>query len=206
MIVVGIDVGGIKKGFHAVALKDGKFCEPKSSRNPLELLQFCCERGATVVSIDSPCRWRAGELARAAERAMAAQRISCYSTPSKSKSEHRFYGWIHNGRRLYDEFENGGFRLYDGQTPLTAPTLCETFPHAIERSYKADATAKNKKTFRRQLLSERGIDVSSLENIDLVDAALCALAAHHLATGRFRSYGNPLEGLIVVPDFPLQES
>jgi hypothetical protein len=38
-----------------------------------------------------------------------------------------------------------------------------------------------------------------LSNIDLVDAALCALAAQALLAGRFQTYGDAREGFIVVP-------
>ena len=50
------------------------------------------------------------------------------------------------------------------------------------------------------LLSKAGIDLSELTNMDLLDAALCALAAYHLAIGRdCVSYGEQESGLIIVP-------
>jgi predicted RNase H-like nuclease len=54
------------------------------------------------------------------------------------------------------------------------------------------------------LLEEAGIDLSSLTNIDLIDAALCALTAYHAAMGgECVSYGEPNTGLIIVPALPL---
>ena len=39
--VVGIDVGGERKGFHAVALRAGQFVDTKSSTDPKELVKWC---------------------------------------------------------------------------------------------------------------------------------------------------------------------
>jgi predicted RNase H-like nuclease len=52
---------------------------------------------------------------------------------------------------------------------------------------------------RRELLGEAGIVTKPLSNIDVVDAALCALAAQALLAGRFQTYGDAEEGFIVVP-------
>ena len=55
----------------------------------------------------------------------------------------------------------------------------------------------------RHDLSERELEIiepAPLTSIDLIDAALCALAAHDAAIGApCHSYGEPLSGLIVVP-------
>jgi predicted RNase H-like nuclease len=49
-------------------------------------------------------------------------------------------------------------------------------------------------------LAQAGIDLTELTNIDLVDAALCALTAYRAATGReCMSFGEPNTGLIIVP-------
>ena len=36
-------------------------------------------------------------------------------------------------------------------------------------------------------------------NIDLVDAALCAVAANAVLAGRFKSYGDLAEGFVLAP-------
>lgn len=47
---------------------------------------------------------------------------------------------------------------------------------------------------------QAGIGPAPLTSIDLIDAALCALTAHHLASGRAcRAFGEAASGLIVVP-------
>ena len=60
-------------------------------------------------------------------------------------------------------------------------------------------SAKHKRIVRRNLLNRARVDISKLTNIDMLDAALCALAAHHLALGTFKKYGEAESGLIVVP-------
>jgi len=39
--------------------------------------------------------------------------------------------------------------------------------------------------------------------MDALDAALCALTAHHFAHGNFKCYGGATSGFIVVPGSPL---
>lgn len=40
-IVVGVDVGGRKKGFHAVALEDGHYREKLSTLIATEIAEWC---------------------------------------------------------------------------------------------------------------------------------------------------------------------
>ena len=60
-------------------------------------------------------------------------------------------------------------------------------------------SAKSKAKVRREALKNRGQDVSSLPNIDFVDAALCAVAADEFRKGNYQRYGDLSEGFIVVP-------
>ncbi|MFM8258484.1 MAG: DUF429 domain-containing protein, partial [Vulcanococcus sp.] len=86
--------------------------------------------------------------------------------------------------------------------PGTEQHCCfETFPHAITWHLRAgDAQARQKHPQRLALLQQAGIDTTALTSIDRIDAALCALAAHHLASGRpCQVYGEAESGLIVVP-------
>jgi hypothetical protein len=46
---------------------------------------------------------------------------------------------------------------------------------------------------RRALLNQAGIDTVHLTNFDMVDAAICALTAHNLASNKpCKSYGEPV--------------
>jgi len=53
-IVVGVDVGGPKKGFHAVALRDEQYCEKFSTPIAKEVAAWCRKLKASVVGIDAP--------------------------------------------------------------------------------------------------------------------------------------------------------
>jgi predicted RNase H-like nuclease len=65
---------------------------------------------------------------------------------------------------------------------------------------KKVVTAKNKLAIRRKALRDRGYDISRLQNIDFVDAALCALTAEAFLKDRWQCFGDKQEGFIVVPN------
>lgn len=199
-IVVGVDVGGLRKGFHAVALREGQFFEKFATFNAGEVLRWCMELNTSVVGIDAPCGWSLTGRARPCERALAAEGLHAFATPSQSVGErHPFYRWMCNGAELY-RLLTPLYRLFDGKYSTSGPMSFETFPHAVAYALAGKILpAKQKRTDRPRLLREAGLSIDSLTNIDLVDAALCALTAHHLLTGKFRTYGDPTEGFIVVP-------
>ena len=81
-LIVGVDVGGFKKGFHAVALQDGQYREKFSTHLPVEIASWCRRLKASVVGIDAPCRWSLTGRARPCERALAAEGLHTFATPS----------------------------------------------------------------------------------------------------------------------------
>ena len=86
--------------------------------------------------------------------------------------------------------------------PVLGQRRCfETFPHAITWQLRGGhADARQKRTQRRALLKQAGINLTELTNIDLIDAALCSLTAFHAATGvQCVSFGELDTGLIIVP-------
>lgn len=82
-IVVGVDVGGPRKGFHAVALQDGQYPEKLSTLIGEEVAAWYRRLKASVVGIDAPCRWSLTSRARPCERALAAEGLHTFSTPSQ---------------------------------------------------------------------------------------------------------------------------
>ena len=54
-VVVGIDVGGETKGFHAVALRNRVF-EKTTSTDPEKVVDWCLEWKANIVAVDAPLR------------------------------------------------------------------------------------------------------------------------------------------------------
>ena len=201
-IVVGIDVGGPKKGYHAVALLDGRYHAQFSSCAASDIVDWCRESDAYAVGVDAPCRWSDTGRARPAERELMAEHVWCFSTPTlKAAAAHpkNHFGWMLNGAELFRTLEKD-YPLFDGTISPDAHVCFETFPQAIACALAgAPVSAKRKATLRRELLRNAGIDTTRLANIDIVDAALCALTAHQLMAGSIKTYGDAESGLIVVP-------
>jgi len=214
LAVVGIDVGGRRKGFHAVALREGRFAALLASREAGEVSHWCREQiGAGVIAIDAPCRWSTPEQPgpRPCERELLAAGIRCFPSPTRQAAlihPTDYYGWMLQGEALYRALE-ASHRLLPARPqpgePLEEPLCFETFPHAISWHLRGgNASAAQKRAQRSALLEQAGIDPAALASIDLIDAALCALAAWHVAAGEpCRSYGEPESGLIVVPRGPM---
>jgi predicted nuclease with RNAse H fold len=178
--VAGIDVGGRTKGFHAVTLLDGVF-EGRNSTNPAQIVEWCLQRQVTIVAVDAPCGWSDLSRSRCAERCLKLEdkKIHCFATPTRAvalRHKKGFYEWVFNGERLYDLLAPH-YPLFDG-TFRKGPTSFETFPHAIVCSLAGKIVrAKSKVAIRRHILRTRSYDVTPLVNLDLIDAALCALTA-----------------------------
>ncbi len=211
---VGIDVGGSKKGFHAVALTNGEYSDQLDSNDINALVRWCREMKAQVIAVDAPCRWSPDGGARPAEIALGQNRIFCFSTPTRETADKRrhlhlrgkatdHYGWILNGALLFDALESF-YPICRALPPAGRQCCFETFPHAITWHMRGGhADAKKKRGQRRALLEEAGIDITELTNIDLVDAALCALTAYHVAIGNdCDHFGEPDTGLVIVPKCP----
>jgi predicted nuclease with RNAse H fold len=199
-ILAGIDVGGEKKGFHAVALRKRRVIATLASSSAEDVAAWCIEQGVAAVGIDAPCCWSVCGRSRPCERELASGGISAFSTPTQVIGEaHPFYRWMVNGLALYKRFAPR-YRLYDGRSSLVDPFCFETFPHAIACALAGKRlSADRKRIDRRRILEQAGLPVQTLTSIDQLDAALCALSAQRVLAGRFHSYGNAAEGFILVP-------
>ncbi len=134
---------------------------------------------------------------RPAERELARLGIRCFATPVRETGEsHPFYAWMRNGQALYERL-SGDFPLLDS----TALRVCfETFPHAVACALAGRLlSARSKRSDRRRLLEAAGVGTHALGSLDLVDAALCALAAHRYLLGDYRRVGDPAGGFIFLP-------
>ncbi len=199
-IVAGIDVGGPRKGFHAVALRGGDYLAKFASIEAANVASWCVEQGARFIGVDAPCRWSANGRSRPAEVQLRAALIQSFSTPLRETAltnASDFYGWMLNGEKMFALLERS-HRLYRGKVE---PPMCfETFPQAVACALAGcNVSAKQKRTIRRSLLERMGLPVQEFTNIDWVDAALCAVAARALAGGSIRAYGDAASGFIVVP-------
>ncbi len=205
MIAIGIDVGGVKKGFHAVSLQNGVASVWDGANGTAERLALWCRsQDADVIAIDSPCAWARNGSSRRCERMLVVndERLSCFATPERQRAEGReFYDWVRNGEALYRALISQGYRLYsDEETVCARNVVFETFPHAVVCALEGRVIpARHKSETRRSLLTRLGIDHSVLNTIDHVDAALCAVAARSFALGNYQAFGDEIEGFIVIP-------
>ena len=200
---IGIDVGGSRKGFHAVALRGGAYAGQLASRDVEQLSHWCrAEMEATVIAIDAPCRWSVDGRPRPCERDLLGQGIRCFTSPTRAQAvahPTNYFGWMLRGEALFQALEPSHPLLHS--LPITGAACFETFPHAITWHLRGgNATAARKHPQRRALVERFGLDSTPFTRIDLIDAALCALAAHQAASGgACTTYGEPETGLVVVP-------
>lgn len=198
-VVAGVDVGGVRKGFHFVVLRGKKILEAGACHDPRILTARLGASAARAVAVDAPSGWSDGGGSREAERQLARRKMPCHPTPTRETAQTRaFNRWTLNGERLFQALAEA-FPLFSGR-PTGAPACFETFPHAIAcRLSGKIVPAADKNRIRRGLLRALGIDLDPLTRIDLVDAALCALAAQAFLSGRIEVLGNRIEGYIIIP-------
>ncbi len=192
ILAAGIDVGGPRKGFHAVVLRDGEVFDRFHSPDAAGMASWIQRTGARAVGVDAPCRWRAGRPMRAAERELSRLGFRCFATPDRATGEaHPFYAWMRNGLSLYEALSG-------------APAACfETFPQAIACILAGRMlSAGNKRSERRAVLEAAGIGTGTLDSLDLVDAGLCAVAARSYLLGDYRLLGDREEGFLLLPYKP----
>lgn len=200
IVVAGIDVGGLRKGFHGVALCDGTVFQIKTSTNAETIRDWCLEVNAQVVGVDAPCHWSSMGRSRFAEQDIKARTgISTFSTPGIAVGgTHPFYEWVRNGQALY-RLLGKSHSLFNGDSG-TARLCVETFPQTVACALAGRyLPARKKCTNRRAVLEKWGVETRMLKNIDFIDAALCAVAALYLHNGKFDRYGDARDGYIVVP-------
>jgi predicted nuclease with RNAse H fold len=208
IIVAGIDVGGRAKGFHCVALRAGAYLDQIASCNVTEVAEWCRQVNAQFIGVDAPCRWSDTGRARCAERDLMAQKIWCFSTPSREAAEKHpkdHFGWMLNGAKLFAQLVEARYPLFNEVHAQIRTQMCfETYPQAVACALAGTiVSAKKKRAIRLDLLNRANIDTSKLTNIDQIDAALCAFTAHQFALGNYKCYGDAMSGFIVVPGTPL---
>ncbi|WP_269502360.1 DUF429 domain-containing protein [Burkholderia sp. IMCC1007] len=201
--VAGVDVGGDKKLCDLVILRGSTIVCRQAKIAPEALPALCVEHDVVAVGVDAPSLWWTGSGRRAAEQALARERISCFPTPSREQaiaSTSGFFDWMFMGERVYRALADAYPLLTDARYAGGRVSF-ETYPYAITCAMlgKAIASAKQKRIQRRQLLERLGIDVSTLRSVDARDATLCALTAQYVVDGNAHAYGDAQGGYIRVP-------
>lgn len=156
---------------------------------------------ARLIAIDASCRRGRDGHARPCEWQLNAHGIRCFASPTRAAAlvhPSDSFGWMLQGEALYQLLEVS-HPLLQG-LPASGPACFETFPHAITWQLLAgQARASDKRRQRLALLRQAGLDTLRFTSIDRIDAALCALAADHVASGGdCHVFGEVESGLIVV--------
>ena len=215
-LFVGIDVSETH-GFDLVALcpRQG-FVEARNLPDADATYRFLKDNlggpsAIAAVAVDSPCNWAyPNSRSREAERALEinGHPIQSYRTPSRELAVGQArLGWIRNGMALYSLLKND-WPLFNGTVEKDAPVVMETFPHAVS-CYLSGERVRASSTTRTVLAGlATGCSLESLlvlDTKDLVDAALCSIAAIALHRGEYHMtntgypHGNSEEGFIVLP-------
>jgi len=204
LIAAGVDVGGKRKGFHAVALRGSVYLDQMKSPDAAQVAAWCRNIGAQFIGVDAPCRWSGTGRARIAERALMAKKIWCFSTPTHAIAlahPKKHYDWMLARAALFDFLETH-YPLFNGRAIDQAEPACfETFPHAVTCAMRGEiVSAKNKRKDRATLLEAEGIKLSRRPSMDMIDAAICALVAAKFTSNSTNYYGDAESGFIVTPD------
>lgn len=206
-IVVGIDVGGPAKGFHAVALQQSRHLGQFASRDPAEVAAWCRQMRALIIGVDAPCKWSADGRARPAERELMRRKIGCFASTTRAAAiahPKRYFHWMLNGEAIFQALAATHPLFQPGRGSPVTPACFETFPQAIACALAGKIVpARQKREVRKSILARAGVDPAPLTNIDKVDAALCAVAAARLADGDHVAYGDDATGHIIIPARPL---
>jgi predicted nuclease with RNAse H fold len=201
--VVGIDVGGPSKGYHAVGLEGDRVIDTYRANSAAEMGAWCIGFAPQSISIDAPCAWSLTGRARVAERQLMAKGIWCFSTPTRDMAlthPKQYYGWMLAGEALFRAL-SAHWILFTGRGFEPGhPVMFETFPHGIACALaNRCVSAKGKSQRRRELLTRCGLETGALRTIDFVDAGLCALTAKHFLLSNTATFGDRETGFIVLP-------
>ncbi len=135
LVVAGIDVGGKRKGLHAVALRDGRYLSKCSATEPSDIVSWCRDEvHAVVIAIDAPSHWSVDGRARLAERELMSEGIWCFATPTfESAMQHptNHYEWMIQGDSLFRALNPSHPLANNLPLPSGKQRCFETFPHAI---------------------------------------------------------------------------
>lgn len=201
MLSLGIDVGGVRKGYDLVLLDGARRVVQAKRHVSVDALVGHIEAWRpNVVCIDSPPAW-AVDAPRATEAAVLALGLSLYRTPwADDKKTHAFYAWMLSGFEAFAAARGAGYAMYDGGTSVQGRAQ-EVFPHAIASVLHGARrpAGLRKHLWRREALAAAGVEEAGLKGNDQCDAALCALAGVLALEGTFCWAGEPSEGVIVLP-------
>ncbi len=176
-LIVGIDVGGTKKGFHLASLKPGEF-QIRDIRHCQSVVDVCTwvrtlvaestQTTKLLLAIDCPPRSQlTGEKTRLSERQLHRQGFRVQWT---RRTTHAPAEWMDNGQRLWEALSK-----------LPDTYAIETFPTVATR-HLCDSNVQLPLRLLAQHAGRR-------EWKDFMDAAICADVGDRYLRGRANCVG-----------------
>jgi predicted nuclease with RNAse H fold len=192
--VVGVDVGGRRKGFHACALRgDEIVAGPKQLADVPSAVEWVAALGPAAVALDSPKTCAPdGESSRADERELARAVCGIRWTPERSRlAGNPYYEWVEHGLELYDALAAAG---------IDRDRLVEVFPTAAWTIWAGLRAGRPRSEWSANALADLDLDGVPDRHLtqDDRDAVAAALVARLYAEGRTQAFGE-----IIVPAGPL---
>lgn len=194
--VVGIDVGGERKGFHGCALRGGEIVDgPERLSDVPAAVAWVRPHRPSIVALDSPKTCApAGKSSREDERELNAAVCGIRWTPERPRlADNPYYEWVEHGLKLYDELAKGG---------IARERLIEVFPTAAWTRLSGPREKRSRAKWSTAALAELGLTglPSRRLNQDDRDAVVAAFVArlHAEGEGRTQAFGE-----IIVPADPL---
>jgi L-amino acid N-acyltransferase YncA/predicted nuclease with RNAse H fold len=191
--VVGIDVGGRRKGFHACALHGEEVVAgPERLPDVASAVAWVVALDPTTVALDSPKTCAPpGEASRADERALARAVCGIRWTPERSRlAGNPYYEWVEHGLELYAALAAAG---------IDRGALVEVFPTAAWTIWVGPRGRRPRSEWSADALA--GLGLAGLPSRRLSqddrDAIAAALVVRLHSEGRARAFGE-----IIVPAGP----
>lgn len=190
MSVVGIDVGGRRKGFHGCVI-DGEriVAGPQGLGGIAAAVEWVAWFEPTTIAIDSPCEGApAGTKARPDEKEFNQAGICGirFTPPREQLAGNPYYEWIEHGLELYEALA----------ARLPAAKLIETFPTAAWTIWHGPRGDQPRGAWSQDAFDALGLEGAPprRKSQDDRDAVAAALVARQHEGGETTAYGK-----IVVP-------
>jgi len=182
---VGVDVGGMRKGFDVAVIDDRRVLALQSHLTCRQVVDVVIERQPTVVAIDSPrsCAPE-GQTARDGELQLAKSICGIRWTPDARRVQASdYYAWILEGLALFDVLA------------AVDVEVIEVFPTASWTRWHGKRSPRTRAVWTRQGLAALGLQsVPARTNQDQRDAIAAAMTARQHSLQLTETMGD-----IVVP-------
>ena len=188
--VVGVDVGGRRKGFHACAIRGAEVVAgPEQIGDVAGAAAWIAAREPAVVALDSPVTCAPpGERSRPDERALNRAVCGIRWTPERSElAGNPYYEWVEHGLELYAALAAAG---------IDRERTIEVFPTAAWTIWAGPRDGRPRGAWSADTLADLGLGGVPDRHLtqDDRDAIAAALTARLHAEGRTQAFGE-----IIVP-------